>query len=86
MTGPDPYHHESGALVNLLFNTTHAVLTAEEIILADGIWCDVVPRPAGISDFLCGLAIEIRRSDLETTSSRLKEAGLVFEIFSAEPF
>ncbi len=86
MTGPDPDHHESGTPVNLLFNTTHAVLTAEEIILAGGIWCDVVPRPAGTSDFLCGLAIEIRLSDLETTSSRLKEAGLVFEIFSAEPF
>ena len=84
MTGPDP--DPLDAPVHLLFNTTHAVLSAEEIILADGIWCDVVPRPAGTSGSLCGLAIEIRRSDLQTTSSLLKETILVFEIFSAEHF
>ncbi len=86
MTGLGPDHRELGAPVHLLLNTTHAVLSAEEAILADGIWCDLVPRPAGASDSLCGLAIEIRRTDLEKTISLLKEAGLVFEIFSEEPF
>lgn len=47
------------ATVILLFPTTQAVLKAEDLLLEGGLEVDVIPRPAGTSGALCGIALEL---------------------------
>lgn len=65
----------------LLFGSTHAALAAEEAIIAGGFWCDVVPRPPGTSDDLCGLAVEVDRDDATGVGGVLRDAGIDFEAY-----
>jgi hypothetical protein len=67
--------------VLLLFDTTHAAMEAEENIIADGFWCDVVPRPPGASETLCGLAIEVEEKDMEEITAILLGSGIPVEIY-----
>lgn len=74
-----PDTHEN---VLLLFETTHAAMEAEQEILAAGFRCDIVPRPPGVSDSLCGLAIEVGKNDLPDIESLLKSAGITVESYT----
>ncbi|MBU2600695.1 MAG: DUF3343 domain-containing protein [Actinobacteria bacterium] len=47
------------ASVILLFPTTQAVLKAEDLLLESGFAVDVIPRPAGTSGALCGIALAL---------------------------
>lgn len=71
---------EQGGLV-LLFETTHAALAAEEALIEGGLWCDMVPRPPGTSDDLCGLAVEVDEADTEEVMAALRRAGLEFNTY-----
>jgi hypothetical protein len=73
----------AGGLV-LLFESTHAALAAEERILEEGLWCDVVPRPPGTSTSLCGLAIAIRDENREDIADLLRKAGIGFETYGVK--
>lgn len=80
MTEPKRKGEEAGGVV-LLFDSTHAALAGEAAILDGGFWCDVVPRPPGTSDALCGLAIEVDTADQESIAELLQEAGIAFETY-----
>lgn len=71
---------QHGGLV-LLFESTHAALSGEETILAGGFWCDVVPRPPGTSDDLCGLAVEVDPADQADVAAALHDAGISFNVY-----
>lgn len=68
----------------LLFDTTHQALKSEVSIIDGGFWCDMVPRPPDAMKALCGLAIEIRASDLEDVRAALGAAGIPFELYKPE--
>jgi hypothetical protein len=68
----------------LLFISTHATLAAEETILDSGFWCDMVPRPPGTSDDLCGLAIEVRSGDEAGITKLLENAAIAFTTYKRE--
>lgn len=65
----------------LLFESTHAAMAAEERIIGSAVWCDVIPRPPGTSDSLCGLAVEIHAEDEEGVSDLLEKSGIAFETY-----
>lgn len=67
-----------------LFDTTHAAMEAERLIIDGGIWCDVVPRPPGTMSSLCGLAIETLSADLDDVKNLLAAGGIAYEIFKPE--
>jgi hypothetical protein len=68
----------------LLFDTTHAAMAAEDIIVGGGFWCDVVPRPPDAMSGLCGLAIEVLTADLPEIRDALGAGGIAFEIYQPE--
>ena len=68
----------------LLFDTTHQAMAGEASIIDGGFWCDMVPRPPDAMTALCGLAIEVRASDLEDVRAALGAAGIPFEIYRPE--
>lgn len=68
----------------LLFDSTHAALAAEAAILESGLWCDIVERPPGAGEGLCGLAVEIDAGDEEGVTALLQNAGIRFETYQRE--
>lgn len=80
--GGSPTGAEAGRNgIILLFASTHAALAAEERVLEAGLWCDVVPRPPGTSDSLCGLALAISGKDREQVAEMLEQKGIEFEAY-----
>lgn len=67
--------------VILLFDSTHAALAAEEQIITGEYWCDMVPRPPGTADSLCGLAVAIKAADEAGIAGLLQNAGIVFDTY-----
>ncbi|MHB1325523.1 MAG: DUF3343 domain-containing protein [Thermoleophilia bacterium] len=68
----------------LLFDTTHQAMAGESAIIDGGFWCDMVPRPPDAMTALCGLAIEVRASNLEDVRAALRAAGIPFELYKPE--
>jgi len=69
-----------GGLV-LLFGSTHDALAGEAVILEGGCWCDIVERPPGTADGLCGLAVEVDAGDEAGITGLLQNAGIAFETY-----
>lgn len=59
-------------------------MAAEQSIIDDGFWCDVVPKPPDAMTGLCGLAVEVRTADMDGIRATLSGAGLAFEIYQPE--
>lgn len=59
-------------------------MAAEQAIIDAGYWCDVVPKPPDAMTGLCGLAVEVRTTDIDGVRTTLKDAGLAFEIYQPE--
>ena len=74
----------SGGNAVFLFDTTHAAMEAEQLIIDAGFWCDVVPRPPGTMSSLCGLAIEVMAADAAEVRKVLISEGIPFEIYQPE--
>ena len=65
----------------LLFESTHRALSAEAAILEAGFWCDIVERPPGTADGLCGLAVEVDALDAAGIARLLQNAAIFFDIY-----
>jgi hypothetical protein len=59
-----------------IFDSIHAVLSAERALLAAGLRCDLVPVPRGLSSD-CGLALLFRNDDAATVGAILAAQPLV---------
>ncbi|MFA6000579.1 MAG: DUF3343 domain-containing protein [Thermoleophilia bacterium] len=75
---------DGGGRAIFLFDTTHAAMEAEQLIIDAGFWCDVVPRPPGTMSSLCGLAIEVMAADAGGVRNVLISEGIPFEIYQPE--
>ncbi|MFA5801041.1 MAG: DUF3343 domain-containing protein [Thermoleophilia bacterium] len=73
-----------GGRAIFLFDTTHAAMAAEQLVIDAGFWCDVVPRPPGTMTSLCGLAIEVTAVDVKDVRNLLISEGIPFEIYQPE--
>jgi hypothetical protein len=66
-----------------LFQSTRAVITAERIMVKQGIRCKIIPVPRSISSE-CGMAIEIDKRDESAVRELCTQAGVTVEFVTIE--
>lgn len=71
--------------VILLFPTTQAVLKAEDLLLEKGFDVDVIPRPAGTSSVLCGIALALPTASFVEAEKVLTAGGVGFTRYRRSP-
>ena len=64
----------------LIFESTRAVIKAEQLIRKNEIECRIIPVPRSVSP-QCGMAVETGDESLEKVSGLLEKAGLPVQIF-----
>lgn len=69
----------------LIFESTHKVLKAEQILVDNKIKFDIIPTPKEVSSD-CGMSVRLNPSfaDIEAAKSLLKNAKIDFTIYEKE--
>ncbi len=66
-------------MILFVFESTHAVISAEKKSLAAGIKCNIIPVPRSISS-QCGLAVEINDDDEAKLSEILNNFEITYSL------
>jgi hypothetical protein len=62
------------------FETTHHALWSEELAVAAGLACELVPAPAA-ANARCNLALETLEEEVEQLRQLLTREGVLFQVF-----